>query len=80
MKAMLEPRMVAANTHGRDSLLQGERSPLDRITASSQGCFMQDVDADSPTRDAAIEQASRNATRRQPDLEMRSGASFTIES
>jgi hypothetical protein len=38
MKAMLEPRMVAANTHGRDSGLHEAAECPDRMTPSSHGC------------------------------------------
>jgi hypothetical protein len=37
MKAMLEPRMVAANTHGRARAAQPGVSAAARITPSSQG-------------------------------------------
>jgi hypothetical protein len=46
MNAMLEPRMVAARIHGADLALQGiVRAPA-TITASSQGSFMLNLDAD----------------------------------
>jgi hypothetical protein len=35
--AMLDPRMVAAKTHGCDRRAQGVLAGCDRITASSQG-------------------------------------------
>jgi hypothetical protein len=41
MNAMLEPRMVAASTHRAEFAAQGVAEGQERITASSQGCFMQ---------------------------------------
>jgi len=41
MKAMLEPRMVAAKTHGRDSGRHGIAGRPERMTASSHGCRIQ---------------------------------------
>jgi hypothetical protein len=45
MNAMLEPRIVAASTHGRDFSEQGAVEALVRIIASSQGCFISKLDA-----------------------------------
>jgi hypothetical protein len=45
MKAMLEPRMVAASTQPCDGVLQGALELPDRTTASSQGCFTQNLDS-----------------------------------
>src|SRR5579864_1480067 len=44
MKAMLEPRIVAASTHGRDFSAHGADKAPARITASSHGCFILDPD------------------------------------
>src|SRR5579862_9969157 len=44
MNAMLEPRIVADRIHGRDFSRHGAAAPL-RITASSHGCFIWNVDA-----------------------------------
>jgi len=38
MKTMLDPKIVAASTHGREALAQGLTALLDAITPSSQGC------------------------------------------
>jgi hypothetical protein len=46
MNAMLEPRIVAASTHGLDLLEHGSPELADRITASSHGCLMINLDAD----------------------------------
>jgi hypothetical protein len=40
MKAMLDPRIVAASTHGAAFGLQTECTPVVRITPSSQGCLI----------------------------------------
>jgi hypothetical protein len=40
MNAMLDPRIVAASTHGLDLSIHGAPGVSDRITASSHGCFM----------------------------------------
>jgi hypothetical protein len=45
MKAMLEPRMVAASTQGRDFSAHGTPGAPARITASSHGCFISNLDA-----------------------------------
>src|SRR5581483_4531583 len=45
MNAMLEPRIVAASTHGRDFSTQGAAKAPARITASSHGCFISNLDA-----------------------------------
>jgi len=45
MKAMLEPRMVAASTQACDWVLHGASEPPDRTTASSQGCFTERLDS-----------------------------------
>jgi hypothetical protein len=39
MKAMPEPKIVAAKTHRPADLLQGAVVSFDRILASSQGCL-----------------------------------------
>jgi hypothetical protein len=38
MKAMLEPKIVAAKTHRPAALPQGAVASFDRMLASSQGC------------------------------------------
>jgi hypothetical protein len=45
MNAMLEPRIVAARIHGFDLSAHGPASVPDRITASSHGCLILNVDA-----------------------------------
>jgi hypothetical protein len=45
MKAMLDPRMVAASIHGLALSVHGTSPPPDRITASSQGALMETMDA-----------------------------------
>jgi hypothetical protein len=45
MNAMLEPRIVAASTHGRDFSAHGVPKSPARITASSHGCFISNPDA-----------------------------------
>jgi hypothetical protein len=45
MKAMLEPRMVAASIQPLASALHGTSTSTDRITASSQGGLMEAMDA-----------------------------------
>jgi hypothetical protein len=45
MKAMLDPRMVAASIQVLVSAPQGTPTPPDRITASSQGVLMDAMDA-----------------------------------
>jgi len=45
MNAMLDPRIVAASTHGLDWSAHGEPGVADRIIASSHGCLMIDPDA-----------------------------------
>ena len=40
MNAMLDPRIVAANTHGPTLGAQGDFASLDRITPSSHGCLI----------------------------------------
>lgn len=52
MNAMLEPRMVAARIQGRDCSAQGSAGPQDRITASSHGCFIPNLDAYGMRRDS----------------------------
>ncbi len=44
MNAMLEARMVAANTHGPTVPPQGEAASLESMTASSQGGFITGMD------------------------------------
>jgi hypothetical protein len=46
MNAMLEPRIVAASTHGLALSMQGEPEVPDRIAASSQGCLILNLAAD----------------------------------
>jgi hypothetical protein len=43
---MLEPRIVAASTHGLDLSAHGAPSIPDWITASSHGCLILNLDAD----------------------------------
>jgi hypothetical protein len=45
MKAMLEPKIVAARTHGLDLPAHGVSRIPDRITASSHGCLILNLDA-----------------------------------
>jgi hypothetical protein len=45
MKAMLEPRIVAASIHDLDFVTHGTAAPVDRIAASSQGILMETMDA-----------------------------------
>jgi hypothetical protein len=45
MKAMLEPIMVAASIHVLDSAVHGDATAADWITPSSQGAFMDAMDA-----------------------------------
>src|SRR5215469_14245928 len=45
MNAMLEPRIVAASTHARDLSVHGAPKAPARITASSHGCFISNLDA-----------------------------------
>jgi hypothetical protein len=45
IKAMLEPRMVAASTQGPAFALHGAPAFRDRMTPSSHGGFMETVDA-----------------------------------
>jgi hypothetical protein len=52
MNAMLEPRMVAASTHGLDLSAHGVPDVLDRSTASSQGCLMHSLDAQAGLADS----------------------------
>lgn len=40
MKAMLDPSMVAANTHGAAFGVQADCTSIERITCSSQGCLI----------------------------------------
>jgi hypothetical protein len=40
MKAMLDPRMVAASTHGAAFGVQTDCASFERITPSSQGCLI----------------------------------------
>src|SRR5258707_1363701 len=54
MNAMLEPRIVAASTHGRDFSAHGAAKAPDRITASSHGCFISNVDAHGLRTDSAL--------------------------
>jgi hypothetical protein len=49
MKAMLDPRIVAANTHGAVFGVQAERTPFERIMPSSQGCLIT-LAIDAPDR------------------------------
>ncbi|HEX3446500.1 MAG TPA: hypothetical protein VHS80_17430 [Chthoniobacterales bacterium] len=46
MNAMLEPRIVAASTHGLDLAVHGAPEIPDRITDSSQGGLIINLDAD----------------------------------
>jgi hypothetical protein len=39
MKAMLDPKMVAAKIHGSDARAHGETVAPDLMTPSSQGCL-----------------------------------------
>jgi hypothetical protein len=39
MKAMLEPRIVAASTHGPTFRAQGASALVDLMNSSTQGCF-----------------------------------------
>jgi hypothetical protein len=54
MNAMLDPRMVAASTHGLDLSAHGAPELPDRSAASSQGCFMHSLDAESIASDSGI--------------------------
>src|SRR5437588_10404710 len=45
MKAMLEPRIVAASTHDSEFLAHGAANVPARMIGSSHGCLMQSVDA-----------------------------------
>jgi hypothetical protein len=45
MKAMLEPRIVAARTHDSEFPAQGAANLPARMIDSSHGCLMQGVDA-----------------------------------
>jgi len=45
MKAMLDPRMVAASIHVFASAAAGTPAAVDRITTSSQGVLMEAMDA-----------------------------------
>jgi hypothetical protein len=45
IKAMLEPRIVAASTQARDCVPRGALALPDWTTASSQGCFTQNLDS-----------------------------------
>jgi hypothetical protein len=40
MNVRLEPRLVAARTHGPASRVHRDLAALDRITPSSQGCWI----------------------------------------
>jgi hypothetical protein len=40
MNAMLDPRIVAARTHGPAFRVQRDLATLERITPSSQGCLI----------------------------------------
>jgi hypothetical protein len=52
MNAMLEPRIVAASTHGLALSAHGESEVPDRITASSHGCLMINLECSSVRNDS----------------------------
>jgi hypothetical protein len=52
MKAMLEPRIVAASTHDSEFPAQGAANLPARMIDSSHGCLMQGVDAKKVTPDS----------------------------
>jgi len=49
---MLEPRIVAASTHGRHFSAQGVAPDPMRIAASSHGCFISNLDAHGSEMDS----------------------------
>ena len=40
MKAMLDPRIVTANTHGASFGVHADEASFERMTPSSQGCLI----------------------------------------
>lgn len=52
MKAMLDPRIVAASTHDSEFPAQGVAKVPARMIDSSHGCLMQGVDAKRTPRDS----------------------------